>query len=209
MIAGTVYGVVLNDRAERALLADAFAQPPYRAPPVAPVLYIKPRNCIVPGGGMVALDGLAEVSVAATIGLVMGRDAARVSPERALDHVAAAALVLDLSEPVASYYRPTVRQRCRDGFLPVGAIGAFHAGLLAGDIVTRIAGAEAHRWSPARAVRDAAGLIAEASAFMTLAAGDMLMIGLPHDAPRARAGQRIEASMAGLSPVSVTLGGQG
>ncbi|WEK43987.1 MAG: fumarylacetoacetate hydrolase family protein [Candidatus Sphingomonas colombiensis] len=209
MIAGTVYGVVLNDAAERGLLADAFTQAPYRAPPIAPVLYIKPRNCITRDDSIIAPDGLAEVSAAATIGLVMGRDTTRVTPDRALDHVAAAALVLDLSEPVTSYYRPTVRQRCRDGFLPVGAITSFHAAQLAGDIVTRIDGADAHRWSPSRAVRDAARLIADVSAFMTLAAGDMLLIGLPHDAPRARAGQRIEASMAGLSPVRVTWGGQG
>ena len=32
MISGTVYGVVLNDRAEQAALAGAFVEPPYKAP---------------------------------------------------------------------------------------------------------------------------------------------------------------------------------
>jgi 5-oxopent-3-ene-1,2,5-tricarboxylate decarboxylase/2-hydroxyhepta-2,4-diene-1,7-dioate isomerase len=208
MMRGTIYGVALNDAEERGVLTQAFAQPPYRAPPAAPVLYIKSRNTVVPGGGETGLDGLTAVRVAATIGLVFGRDAACVRPEAALGHIAAAALVLDLSEPWANYYRPAVRQSCRDGFLPVGALAAFHPDLLGGEIVTRIDGAEVHRWSPARLVRDAATLIADVSAFMTLAAGDTLLIGLPHDAPTARAGQRLEAHVAGLASVTVTLRGQ-
>lgn len=209
MICGTVYGVVLNDAEERSLLAETFAQAPYRAPPVAPVLYIKPRNAVVPGGDETGLNGLAELRAAATIGLIFGRDTARVSAKEALDGIAAMALALDLSEPCATYYRPTVRQSCRDGFLPVGALAPFRPDLLGSEIVTRIDGAEAHLWSPARLVRDAATLIADVSAFMTLAAGDMLLIGLPHDAPIARPGQRVEAKAAGLPGVSVTLRGHG
>jgi len=207
VIAGTVYGVVLNDGAERASLAPAFAQAPYRAPPVAPVLYIKPRNTIVPSRGDIALDGLSEVSVAPSIGLIFGRDAAGVRTGDALDTIAAAALVLDLSEPCDSYYRPTVRQRCRDGFLPVGTPVPFHPALLDAEMVTQIDGMEAHRWSPARLIRDAASLIADVSAFMTLEAGDMLLIGLPHDAPVARRGQRIETDATGFAPVRATLEG--
>jgi 5-oxopent-3-ene-1,2,5-tricarboxylate decarboxylase/2-hydroxyhepta-2,4-diene-1,7-dioate isomerase len=207
MIAGTVYGVVLNDGAERAALAPAFAQAPYRAPPIAPVLYIKPHNTILPGGGDVMLDGLAEIAVAPAIGLILGRDATRVRPGDALDTIAAAALALDLSEPCDSYYRPTVRQRCRDGFLPVGTPVPFDPALLETEIVTRIDGVEAHRWSPARLIRDAASLIADVSAFMTLEAGDMLLIGVPHDAPVARRGQRIETDATGFASVRATLEG--
>lgn len=209
MIAGTVYGVVLNDAEERDRLAPAFAEPPYRAPPVAPVLYIKPRTCLLPGGGRVAIDGdLSEITVAPTIGLVFGHDVSRATAGDALAGVAAAVLALDLSEPSDSYYRPAVRQRCRDGFLPVGPAIAFAPSLLDAAIVTHIDAVEVHRWSLDRLVRDAAILVADVSAFMTLAAGDMLLVGLPHDAPRARAGQHVAVEAAGFPGCSVTLIGE-
>ncbi len=47
MIAGTIYGVVLNDRPQHEQMADSFAMPPYKAAPQAPVLYIKTRNCLM------------------------------------------------------------------------------------------------------------------------------------------------------------------
>ena len=44
----------------------------------------------------------------------------------------------------------------------------------------------------------AARLIAEVSAFMTLAAGDVLMLGVAAGAPRARAGQRVRIQIDGI-----------
>lgn len=200
MIAGTVYGVVLNDRDERGKLAGAFSEPPYKAPPKAPVLYIKPRNTLGVSGAPVALaPDLEEVEVAATLGLLFGRDAAKCDTALALAHVAAVCLALDVSEPQANYYRPAVRQRCRDGFLPLGGFTPFDPALLAGEIVTDIDGAEAHRWPLSRLARDAATLIADISDFMTLAAGDLLLIGLPHDAPRVTAGQRVRVTCQSLA----------
>jgi 5-oxopent-3-ene-1,2,5-tricarboxylate decarboxylase/2-hydroxyhepta-2,4-diene-1,7-dioate isomerase len=86
MIAGNIYGVVLNDRPQLAQMADDFAMPPYKAPPQAPVLYIKTRNCLARGGGDILLDAdLIRVEVAATLGLLFGRAATKVSRESALD----------------------------------------------------------------------------------------------------------------------------
>jgi len=199
MIAGNIYGVVLNDRPQLARMADAFAMPPYKKPPEAPVLYIKTRNCLAPNGGDVVLDtGLAQVEAAATLGLLFGRPATNVSREGALDCVAGACLALDVSEPEASYYRPTVRQRCRDGFLPLGGFAAFDPKILEASIRTSVNGAAVHTWSAERLARDAAPLIADISQFMTLAAGDLLLIGLPHDAPRAGLGDTVQIACAGL-----------
>jgi 5-oxopent-3-ene-1,2,5-tricarboxylate decarboxylase/2-hydroxyhepta-2,4-diene-1,7-dioate isomerase len=200
MIAGTIYGVVLNDREQREQLAVLFEAPPYKAPPQRPVLYIKSRNCIATGGGTVLLPpDLTQVEAAPTLGLLIGRDARRVTAQAALSHVAGACLALDVCEPQDNFYRPPVRQRCRDGFLPLGEVGAFSAALLDCDIETRINDAVAQTWSPRRLLRDAATLIADVSAFMTLAAGDLLLVGLPHDAPRAQAGDHINVR-AGFLP---------
>jgi 5-oxopent-3-ene-1,2,5-tricarboxylate decarboxylase/2-hydroxyhepta-2,4-diene-1,7-dioate isomerase len=203
MITGTLYGVVLNDGAERALLASAFTQPPYQAPPQAPVLYIKPRACLAPHQATVPLPvELDAVEAAATIGLLLGRDARRVSADQALDHVTAACLALDVTQPHDSYYRPAVRHRGRDAFLPAGALAPFDPRVLEGEILTEVDGQMIHHWSPRRLVRQAATLIADISAFMTLAAGDLLLVGLPHDAPRVTAGQRVTAFAGDLPPVT-------
>ena len=206
MIAGTVYGTILNDRAEREALVGAFTEPPYKTPPKAPVLYIKPRSTLsVSGASVVLAADLAEVEAAATLGLLFGRDAAKCDAASALGHVAAACLALDISEPQENYYRPAVRQRCRDGFLPLGEFAPFDAALLKGEIVTAIDGKEVHRWNLSRLASDAATLIAAVSDFMTLAAGDILLLGLPHDAPRATAGQRVRVTCGGLPALETNL----
>ena len=191
MIAGTVYGVVLNDQAQRGALAEAFGQKPYVAPPRAPVLYVKPRNCWRFDGAAVTVPSeLAEVEVAATVALLFG-DAPGVP--------VAAALALDVCEPHASFYRPAIRQRCRDGFLPVGDFAAYDLdALVSGGIVTWVDGVEAHRWSLARLVRDIPELIDEVCDFMTLENGDVLLVGLAGDAPRVAAGQEVRVEHEGL-----------
>ncbi len=209
MISGTVYGAILNDREEHTLLEGAFTEPPYKVPPRRPVLYIKTRNCLVSDNARVPVPAdLARVEAAATFGLLFTRDACRVAATDALDHVGGICLALDISEPQESYYRPAVRQRCRDGFLPLGHLTEFSAALLDGDIETRVDGEMAHAWSPKRLVRDAATLIADISAFMTLAAGDLLLIGLAHDAPRLAGGNHVAVSAPGLPGLSVQLRGE-
>jgi 5-oxopent-3-ene-1,2,5-tricarboxylate decarboxylase / 2-hydroxyhepta-2,4-diene-1,7-dioate isomerase len=206
MIAGTVYGVALNDREQHKRLAIAFEGPPYGKPPQRPVLYIKPRNCVAGNASRIPLSlDLTQVEIAATLGLLIGRDASRVTPEAAFDHIAGVCLALDIAEPHDSYYRPPVRQRCRDGFLPLGAPAAFDSSLLDGNIETFVNDLTAHIWSPRRLLRGAASLIADISAFMTLAAGDLLLIGVPYDAPRAGAGDRIIVRAKRLPELSAQL----
>ena len=47
---GTVYGTLLNYRDALAAMGDSLSQPPYKAPPKAPILYIKPPNTVIAGG---------------------------------------------------------------------------------------------------------------------------------------------------------------
>ena len=206
MIAGTIYGVALNDRDGQARLAAAFEKPPHLKPPKRPVLYIKPRNCLMGDSGVIPLpSGWACVEAAPTLGLCFGRDVSRATPETALKHVAGVCPALDIAEPDSGYYRPPIRQRCRDGFLRLGDLAAFDPTLLDRDLETRIDDRIVHSWSPRRLLRDAASLIVEITGFMTLAAGDLLLIGLPHDAPRLRDGERISVSAPGLHGLSAQL----
>ena len=92
---GTVYGALLNDRATVQRLAPQFDSAPYKAAPRAPVLYIKPRNTFAPDGAAVATP--AELRIDATIGLVIGEKASRVTVDQALKHVAGFVLASDLT----------------------------------------------------------------------------------------------------------------
>ena len=55
-LSGTVYGVLLNHRAALEALGAAAHELPYKAPPKAPVLYLKPRNTLVPPGAPLCID---------------------------------------------------------------------------------------------------------------------------------------------------------
>ena len=67
---GTVYGVALNDPADIAALGEAVHQPPYKTPPQAPVLYLKPRNTWAASGDVVRF--LAVLVIATPCPLLIG-----------------------------------------------------------------------------------------------------------------------------------------
>jgi 5-oxopent-3-ene-1,2,5-tricarboxylate decarboxylase/2-hydroxyhepta-2,4-diene-1,7-dioate isomerase len=195
----TVVGAALNTRQALAALGEAVDAPPYKAAPKAPVLYIKPANTYARNGDVIALPAdVDEVEVGACLGVVFARRATRVSEAEALDYVAGYRVVADLSVPHASYFRPALKQKCRDGFCPIGqdlAPVAAVGDVDALDIEVRIDGQVAQRASTADLIRPVARLIADVTQFMTLEAGDILLAGTPHGAPRARAGQRYEISI--------------
>lgn len=195
MIGGTAYGVALNDRAHLAELAEALTQAPYGKPPIAPILYVKPRNCFAANGSAVTIPAeFSEVAVGATIAI-----------ERAMSGASVARLAVDLFAPHVSFYRPAIAERCRDGFLPLGPAVAMPANLATVEIVTSIDGVERHRWNLSRLVRDPATLAHDVSTFMTLAPGDMLLSGTAGDAPHARAGETIEVIAEGFPALTISL----
>ncbi len=198
---GTVYGVLLNDRATVQRLAPQFDRPPYKAPPQAPVLYIKPRNTYAADGVSVAVPAEpGVVRVDATLGLVIGQRATRLSAESAMAYVAGYALVSDVTLPHENYYRPAIRQRCRDGFCPIGRLIKPAAGFdpAAATLSIAINGQPAWQRGYADLVRPAAQLLADVTAYMTLDRGDVLLLGPGEGAPLARPGDRVEITVPGL-----------
>ena len=198
---GTVYGTLLNHADALAALGEAVHEPPYKAPPKAPVLYIKPRNTWADAGDAIVVPaGVNELEIGATLGLVIGRTACRVREAEALSFVAGCVIVADVSVPHASYYRPSLRFKARDGFCPIGPVVPLgRVGALdALQVQVEVDGVLVHRSSTAGLIRTAARLLAEVSEFMTLSPGDVLMLGVAAGAPRARAGQRVSILIDGL-----------
>ena len=172
----------------------------------SPVLYIKPANTHAQDGDAILVPAdVAEVQVGACLGIVFGRTATRVSAAQALDYVAGYRVVADLSEPHASYFRPALKQQCRDGFCPIGrdlTPAASVANPDALDIEVLVDGQTAQRATTADLVRPVARLIADVTAFMSFEPGDILLAGVPAGAPRLRAGQRYEIRIAGVGSLA-------
>jgi 5-oxopent-3-ene-1,2,5-tricarboxylate decarboxylase/2-hydroxyhepta-2,4-diene-1,7-dioate isomerase len=224
---GTVYGTLLNFQHELALWAARAAEPPYKAPPQAPVLFIKTANTFSPQGAAISLPAdVPEAEVGACVGLVIGdfesfqshpsvdgsKFAINNEVSQALPGVVGCVLLNDLSIPHDSYYRPPVKFKCLDGFLglgprcvPLAEVGDVNALKLE----VRLNGELRQTVDYSGLVRKAATLLADVNAFMTLQPGDVLMLGSDCLAdgtrPRARVGDRIEISAPGFEPLVHTL----
>lgn len=204
----TVYGALLNDRATVARLEPQFAQAPYKAAPRAPVLYIKPRNTFAQDRAAVAVPAdPGVVRIDATIGLVIGNKATRVSAAQAMSHVAGYVLVSDVTLPHENYYRPAIAQRDRDGFCPMGQLVPAARDFDVNQAVLQIAinGQRVYERRFDQLVRPAAQLLVDVTEFMSLSAGDVLLLGPGEAAPDARPGDTVTISVAGLGELHHTV----
>ncbi len=204
----TVVGVLLNDRQAYRELESAMDAPPYNARPVAPVLYIKPANTYAADGDTILLPSdVSEIEVGPCLGVVIGRTATRVSCETAMEHVAGYRVVADLTVPHGNYFRPALKQRCRDGFCPISSVMTPADRVENPDQLSILVSVDGRKLleTTTDPIRPVARLIADISAFMTLEAGDIVLTGVPHGAPRARAGQRYEIIIPGVGSVSNSL----
>jgi 5-oxopent-3-ene-1,2,5-tricarboxylate decarboxylase / 2-hydroxyhepta-2,4-diene-1,7-dioate isomerase len=201
-LSGIVYGTLLNHRSAVAALADVMNQPPYKGAPLAPVLYIKPRNTLTGHGEAVTVPAdTAELEVGACLGVVIGRAACRLSPVTAMEAVAGYVIVNDLSVPHQTFYRPSIRFKARDGFCPIGPRVTPRAAIANPDklnIRVWLDGELRQEVTTADSIRSVAQLLTDVTEFMTLCAGDVLALGVAWPAPRARSGQRVTIEIDGL-----------
>lgn len=169
MPAGTVYGTLLNFNAELAAMQPQMNQPPYKAPPIAPVLYIKPANTWSANGASIAVPArVPEVEIGAAIAMVMSGGS-----NRQIHYV----LMNDLSIPHSSFFRPPVKFKCLDGFLGIGSHTLETDQPQDFKLEVRVNGEVVQKLDFSQLVRPAAQLLVDVSAFMTLRNGDVLMLG--------------------------------
>jgi 5-oxopent-3-ene-1,2,5-tricarboxylate decarboxylase/2-hydroxyhepta-2,4-diene-1,7-dioate isomerase len=200
---GTVYGTLLNFEREWDLWAPRMHDDPHKAPPQQPVLYVKSANTFNPAGqDLVLQDGIQEVDIGASLGLVMGAEG----------QVVAGGLMLDWSVPHTSYFRPPIKFRCRDGYLGLpAAVTPWSDAWTHLEIQVLCNSLWVQKVQLSTLKRAIPKLVADVNAFMTLQAGDVLMVG--SDVletglrPRARSGDRIELQAKGLPSLVQRVGG--
>ena len=169
--AGTLFGVALNYQGLLRSRLEEFQQPPYQKPPVKPVLFIKTSNTRNGHDQPVVFPaGVERLQPGPALGVVIGKDASRVSEADAMNHVAGYLIVNEFSLPEDSYYRPAVKAKCRDGFCPIGpelVPASQIANPNALGIRLLVNGELRQQNSTANWVRNIPQLIAELSEFMT------------------------------------------
>ena len=202
----TVVGALLEFQGAWQALEPVMAQPPHHRPPVHPVLYLKPANTWARAGEPVRLPpDVEEVEVGATLGISFARAASRVSAAQALDFVSGYCVVNDvtvphLDAPKPALLRPPMRQKCRDGFCPIGPwVSASELPDPSGlEIRSYVNGELRQRSHTADLRRSVPQLIADVSEFMTLAPGDLLLIGVDAQPARARVGDTMAVEIDGI-----------
>lgn len=207
-LSGAVYGCLMNHPGALAALGDAVFHAPYKAPPRAPVLYIKPRNTFIAEGAAPRLpaDG-GGVEVGATLGIVIGRSACRINENDALEVVAGYTVVVDFCLAHQNgYYRPSVRLRARDASLAIASDVVPRNAVTDPDalsITVQIDGQVVQTNSTAGMQRPLARLLADVTEFMTLQAGDILLLGLCPGAPLLHQGQRLSVDIEGVGRIEL------
>ncbi|MGG0383482.1 fumarylacetoacetate hydrolase family protein [Priestia filamentosa] len=203
-ISSTIYGTLLNYKGALNSLGDAIHEAPYKEPPKAPIMYIKPANTVsghcMPIPCPVDID---ELEIGASLGIVIGKQATKVSMNEALNYVEGFTIVNDVSVPHESVYRPAIKQKARDGFCPVGPWIVEKCEVKNPDnlgIRVYINGELKQENTTSNLIRPIQKLIADVTEFMTLAKGDVLLVGIPENAPIAKKGDhvRIEIDQVGF-----------
>lgn len=201
-ITGTVFGTLLNYKGALERLGDAVNDKPYSAPPIAPVLYIKPANTFNRYGAEIPMPaGLSRLEMGAALGVVIGKQAVAVDEENALAYVAGYTIINDVSVPHDSVYRPAVRHKARDGFCPIGPWIIDRQEVDTPDDLTIrvfINDKLQQENSTSNLIRSVSRLLADVTEFMTLNPGDVLLVGVPEEAPQAKIGDKVRIEIEGI-----------
>jgi 5-oxopent-3-ene-1,2,5-tricarboxylate decarboxylase / 2-hydroxyhepta-2,4-diene-1,7-dioate isomerase len=211
----TVYGSLMHHRAELAAIGDAVHQPPYNAPPKAPVLYIKPANTFCAFGETMRLPAAQpQIHARACVGLIYqpNRPVAGINTAQgAIKNIVLQdwqyALLCDFTLPHSSFYRPPLRFNALDGSLaaPQNWFAWPDDGLRSERIETWVNGELVHSYQTADWLRSAQDHLHAVSEFIAWETGDVLMLGCPPDAPLVKAGDVVETRMNGHTFTRTTI----
>src|SRR5699024_2730649 len=192
----TVYGTLLNFKGAYAVLEPEMHEAPYKKPPQAPILYIKPKNTFINNGQAIPMpDETDALEIGATLGIVIGKTATKITKANAMDFVEGFTLVNDVSIPHESVHRPAVKEKARDGFCPIGPWVVAKEDVPNPNeltITVAINGESKLENSTKITIRSIEELLVDVTQFMTLHQGDVLLLGVPENAPLAKANDLVQ-----------------
>lgn len=208
-VSGTVYGTLLNYKGAFDAFSKSMHEDPYKAPPKAPVLYIKPENTFSSHQAPVPLPaGVPELEIGAALGVVIGKNAKQIKEADVLDYIKGYTIVNDVSIPHESVHRPAVKEKARDGFCPIGPWITDRDKIENPDnlnIRVSINGEVKQENNTKNLIRSVGKLIEDITEFMTLQAGDTLLVGVPENAPLAQKNDRVTIEIEGIGVLENTI----
>ena len=182
-------------------------------PPDKPVIFMKPANAILASGGMVVIPAYSkdchhEIELA----VLIGKQAKAISAEQAFAHVAGYGVALDLT-------LRDVQNAQKEKGLPWEIAKAFDtscplSAFVSKDQVTNpqnlqlkltVNGNLRQDGNTCDMMLSIAELIAAVSSYFTLEEGDILLTGTPAGVGRIASGDRLEASIAQIGSLTVTV----
>ncbi|WP_101845004.1 fumarylacetoacetate hydrolase family protein [Halobacillus sp. Marseille-P3879] len=208
-ITGTIYGTLLNYRGSLEDMGSALHNDPYKSPPKAPVLYIKPRNTLVGHKGIIPIpEDTDELAVGASIGIVISKKATQITQENAEDYIEGYTIINDISIPHSSVFRPAIKEKARNGFCPVGPW------VMEKDAIDNINDIETKVFinndlkqqnTTKNLVRSVEELLQDVTEFMTLNKGDILMVGVSENPPIATKNDKVRIEVENIGVLENTI----
>ena len=192
---GKILGVALNyaDHAEELGLSR----------PEEPALFWKPNTSLLPHKGVVLYPkGARFVHYEVELAVVVGRPMKRVRAQDALDYVLGYTIANDLvaRDYVTNTFRPPIRAKGRDTFLPLGPFLVVEEVEDPQDLWLRayVNGELRQEGHTSRMLYSVAELLEFISEFMTLEPYDVLLTGTPKGISQVRPGDVMRLEIEGL-----------
>lgn len=150
--------------------------------PAEPMLFFKPPSALIgPGEAIVLPPVSARVDHEAELGVVIGKQCRKASPERALEHVFGFTCVNDVSaRDLQKKDGQWARAKGFDTFCPAGPFVVTGLAPQMLHVQCRVSGEKRQDGFTRDMIFPVAELIAYISAVMTLEPGDLIATGTPH-----------------------------
>ena len=172
--------------------------------PAEPVIFLKPSTAVIGPGEAVRLpEGAGRVDFEAELGVVIGRLAARVPRDRALDHVLGYTCVNDVTAR-DQQSRGVQWSHCKgyDTFAPVGPCVAVGLDPSALAVEAWVNGTRRQASTTRELIFPVDVLVAFISSVMTLLPGDVIATGTPAGIGPLAAGDVVRVSVEGVGDLA-------
>ncbi len=202
-----IVGLVLNYRehADELGLKTGEGPIPFFKPPSSLTGHLTP---------IVYPAGATHVHYEAELAVVIGRACRRTGREDAMEHVGGYTIANDVTarDFITNTFRPPVKAKCFDTFLPLGpwmVDAADIADASSLSIETRVNGRVVQEGNTSMFVHSIPEVIEFLSGFMTLLPGDVILTGTPRGISRIVPGDIVEIAVGGIGTLSNTVTAEG
>ena len=184
----------------RAHIAESQSVVPGAAPPLEPVLFLKPPSAVIASGGAIRYpQGVSRLDPEAELAVVIGRRASRISPQDAPHHVAGLTCFNDVS--ARNFQKQDGQWTRAKGFDTFAPLGPWVAVGLSPERLTvecRVNGQVRQRGNTSDLLFPVHFLVSFISGVMTLEPGDVIATGTPAGIAPIQVGDVVEVEVEGV-----------